>query len=247
MEPDPQGSPPVLSQSRHFFAKMSPKFKWNRRKKDDKTLSQPATPSGAGQTLSLSMSEDDVSFSERPRPSPSSWTPLGKNGRRQNVHSADSQQGLTIETPPAVYSPDVSKSNANVASKRQIASQSTMNNFAMQHDDSFEASFSAQHNPSSMPASAALSAPHGPTPTDWQSLNTSASAPTTTMPSPSQLIALESQGVVSPTQTSEPHGEPNTNAHGNLLNAAEQTLQDSAHKASQSVTSGMRQLFHRGL
>ena len=247
MEPDPQGSPPVLSQSRHFFAKMSPKFKWNRRKKDDKTLSQPATPSGAGQTLSLSMSEDDVSFSERPRPSPSSWTPLGKNGRRQNVHSADSQQGLTIETPPAVYSPDVSKSNANVASKRQIASQSTMNNFAMQHDDSFEASFSAQHNPSSMPASAALSAPHGPTPTDWQSLNTSASAPTTTMPSPSQLIALESQGVVSPTQTSEPHGEPNTNAHGNLLNAAEQTLQDSTHKASQSVTSGMRQLFHRGL
>ena len=247
MEPDPQGSPPVLSQSRHFFAKMSPKFKWNRRKKDDKTLSQPATPSGAGQTLSLSMSEDDVSFSERPRPSPSSWTPLGKNGRRQNVHSADSQQGLTIETPPAVYPPDVSKSNANVASKRQIASQSTMNNFAMQHDDSFEASFSAQHNPSSMPASAALSAPHGPTPADWQSLNTSASAPTTTMPSPSQLIALESQGVVSPTQTSEPHGEPNTNAHGNLLNAAEQTLQDSTHKASQSVTSGMRQLFHRGL
>ena len=163
------------------------------------------------------------------------------------MHSADSQQGLTIETPPAVYSPDVSKSNANVASKRQIASQSTMNNFAMQHDDSFEASFSAQHNPSSMPASAALSAPHGPTPTDWQSLNTSASAPTTTMPSPSQLIALESQGVVSPTQTSEPHGEPNTNAHGNLLNAAEQTLQDSTHKASQSVTSGMRQLFHRGL
>ena len=164
------------------------------------------------------------------------------------MHSADSQQGLTIETPPAMYSPDVSKSNGIVASKRQISSQSTMNNLAMQYDESFEASFSAQQEPSSKPTSTGLSAPHGSTPGDWQSLNTTASAPTT-MPSPSQLIALESQGIVSPTQTLEQHGEPNTNAHGNgnLLNAAEQTLQDSTHKASQSVTSGMRQLFHRGL
>lgn len=249
MEPDIQGSPSPPSQSRHFFAKMSPKFKWNRRKKDDKAASQPPTPSGAGQTLPMSMSEEDVSSSERPRPSPSSWTPLGKNGRRQNVRSADSQQGLTIETPPAVYSPDASKSNAIAASKRQIPSQSTMNNnLAMQYDESFEGTSSAQHMPPLKPMSAGSSAPHGNA-ADWQSPNTSATAPTTTMHSPSQLHAHENQSMLSSVQTpEEQYGESNTNAHGNgnLLHMAEQTLHDSTHKASQSVTGGMRQLFHRG-
>ena len=247
MEPDTQGSPSPPSQSRHFFAKMSPKFKWNRRKKDDKAASQPPTPSGASHTLPVSMSEEDVSFSDRPRPSPSSWTPLGRNGRRQNVRSADSQQGLTIETPPAVYSPDVSKSNAIAASKRQMSSQSNMNNLAMQYDESFEGAFSAQHMPSLKPISAGSSVPHG-TAADWQSPNTPATAPTTIMHSPSQLLAHENQGKLSSAQTPELYGEPNINDHGdrNFLHRAEQTLHDSTQKASQSVTGGMRQLFHRG-
>lgn len=104
MDADRTHSPtPPPSQARQFFSKMSPKFKWGRRKRDERA----SFPQSGANLPSPSMSDEDASMDMSGLSLSQSHTSIGSAGRRrQDVRSAEA-----IETPP-VYTTDMSTTSA---------------------------------------------------------------------------------------------------------------------------------------
>ena len=241
------------SPSRHFFSKMSPKFKWPRRRKEEKPQQQ--------QHLSPSMSEEDLSLLDRSRASANSLSTLSRGAAGRPHMRSIEPQSLLIETPP-VMAPEL----ATTAPRRQAPSQGFFGSPASHNDESFDGPPPFQNSSGAvLPTSSSWGAhdplhpPHfmpskvGTSFDESRMMGTSSGRPSFTNANTNKDLMM-SQAPSPPTagsqlrndipdaETSLPHSP-----QMNMMHTGERDLQDLSNKSlsKEKSSQGMRSLFRR--